>query len=352
MAFFIKEEPIEYSDESPAQITASSNETNNASTSLDKNFESESFYLHKLNENVLNSISNEDMELFSELMTPNSSIQDIAIDRTRSNQIVIEDILEKIGQDYQPVSKYAKSSEDQKNAHDDTVTSKEAQDSLLKQQLLEKLAFEKKRILMSLIETAKEKNAAQNSTHQLEKLSLKEENTILNQLTNLVELGKGEENSLEMSDVFRLHRFKAKLEVRSLKREKHVKLFDIDSYVNELIDSEKTAQLNQIKHSRLIKQEHDRLCGNETAGSAENTNTEENEANDQDNEIIFEHETLKESLDGTNNCQIVAVTRVLDRFNSKTNIVNYDMYLNQMPIGMVESRNDDIKCVISPFSKK
>jgi hypothetical protein len=64
-------------------------------------------------------------------------------------------------------------------------------------------------------------------------------------------------------------------------------------------------------------------------------------------------------------CEIIAVKNILDRFedrnfklnnnfhyrNQNDNIEKYDFNL-QPPIGLVESRYDDIKCVISPLTNK
>ena len=361
MEFFIKEEPIEYVNE-PSQITTGSGDfmknsnnpdsisSSSSSTSIDKKFESESFFLNKLNENVLTSIDNEDIELFSELMSSNQLKNINELERIRPKEILIEDVLEKIDKDYQPSQKNASRSAVAQHQNVDAAQTKEARDALLKQKQEEKLSFEKKRILMTILESAKE-NEKNNPQNKYEKLSQKEEDVLLSQLKNV--LGNDlsdQENCLEMNDIFRLRRFKAKLEVRSLKRKKHIKLFDIDSYANELIDSEKTTKLNNIKHTRLIKKENDRNFANEQGLNRDNSAGDDNE---EDDDIIFENETLKESLDGSNNCEIVAVTRVLDRFNSKTNTSPfYDIYHSQMPIGMVDSRNDDIKCVISPFTGK
>ena len=83
---------------------------------------------------------------------------------------------------------------------------------------------------------------------------------------------------------------------------------------------------------------------------------DENEMEDES--VIFEYETLKESIDkdGSKNFEIVAVTRVLDRFNTKSKNSNFSDFCSpismRMPLGIVEFRNDDIKCLKSPFSQK
>ena len=77
-------------------------------------------------------------------------------------------------------------------------------------------------------------------------------------------------------------------------------------------------------------------------------------------DVIFEYKTLKtnayETIDSK--AEVIEITRVLDRFKKEkptwTVVVRPDIvsYLDQMPIGMVESRNEDIKCLVSPFTNK
>jgi hypothetical protein len=145
-------------------------------------------------------------------------------------------------------------------------------------------------------------------------LSLAGENLILNKL-NLVL--SNEENLKKLSNnlKYALTRFKCKLNLRRLKRLKRLKLFDIDSYTNELIDSEKSRK-----------------------------------------EIANEEEKQKQHLQvstSNNDVEVIAVYRVLDRFNKlkKNNQFGYSLDLS-FKIGLIEYRNDDIKCVVSPFTKK
>ena len=126
-----------------------------------------------------------------------------------------------------------------------------------------------------------------------------------------------------------LRRFQAKLKLRETKRLRHLKLFDIDSYTNELIDRERA-----------------------------NKPTKDQQ---QDEDVIFEFKTLKTNMYDTNisvKPEVIEVTRVLDRFKSKNHhhvMMNQRenfYFLNRMPIGMVEWRNEDVKCIFSPFSNK
>ena len=186
-----------------------------------------------------------------------------------------------------------------------------------------------------------------------EKKLLKQLNKIVNNM-DMNEVEKELKNEPGLAkDLFALRRLRCKLEMRELKRSKHHKLFDVDSYVNELIDSEKMTQLNEFRRG-LVKKE--------TASDRQldRANGEENASDD----VVFEFEALKEVVDG-GECEIVAVTQVLDRFKhrkSRFSSEDYEMsgdeheshlkYLSQMPIGMLEFRYEDIKCVISPWSKK
>jgi len=191
---------------------------------------------------------------------------------------------------------------------------------------------QKRRILILLVESAKEKklDSLMAAHNQHEPLTQNDEAKIISSLSRKIEAIEADHQQHE--NLFAYRRLRRKLELRKLKRKKHLKLFDIDSYVNELIDREKDA----------IKQ---RL------NSEGNT---ENEA------ILFEtDEAIKSSLDMNENsdCEIVAIKRVLDRFKFKNFIkpaqfdFNYKNVIT-MPIGLVEKRNDDVKCVLSPFTNK
>ncbi len=187
---------------------------------------------------------------------------------------------------------------------------------------------------MSLIESANEKNkdSLLASHSQYEPLSVADE-TIVN-----LKLERKLESITEDTNLDVYRRLKCKLDLRRLKRKNHIKLFDIDSYVNELIDREKMTRSNEIKKEKNQKNNH------EYTGEV-----------DDDDIIIFENETLK-SVDNTSSgCEIIAVKNVLDRFKNSTKGFQLDLNYKttfQMPIGMVQTRNDDIKCIISPMTNK
>ena len=350
-SFFVKEEPKEFEDDQQSTTLSQ----------LDKNFDSEAFYLNNLNHRVLASNNDkDDIELLDEMMERGQVVSLNLVEKRRFHEISIEEVLENFEIANNPqslvkliISQDILSTKNKKANLDQKLESnlnKETDKLSLEHKRREKLAFEKKRILMSIVESARDKNCPTFSKlifeNHYEKLSVKNENSLLNKLNSLLENDDSLGKNLSTSQIFRLRRFRTKLEVRSLKRSKHIKQFDIDSYVNELIDSEKNAKLSSFKpRNRCIKRE---ALANENQSTGQNEDASEET---EDDSIIFENETLKESLDAdSNTCEIVAVTRVLDRFNTK--LRNFDMSFNQMPIGMVEFRNEDIKCVISPFSKK
>ena len=344
MASFIKEEPLE-----PDLIQALIPNNEPPASLIERQFESELFYLNNINENVLNSNSNnntDDYDLINDLML-SDHINNIEMIDEKRNEISIEDVLDKIWINPIKTNMYKIKPSKQNKA---SAQNKEAN---RREQEQEKLAIEKKRILLSLIEKSKE--TAQNSNEKHELMSVDEEKRLLKQLNKIVNnMDMNEvENELKnepglAKEVFALRRLRCKLEMRELKRSKHHKLFDVDSCVNELIDSEKMSQLNEFRRG-LVKKE----TANELDG--------EDNGND---DVVFEFEALKEVVDG-GECEIVAVTQVLDRFKhrkSRFSSEDYEMsgdeheshlrYLSRMPIGMLEFRYDDIKCVISPWSKK
>ena len=77
-------------------------------------------------------------------------------------------------------------------------------------------------------------------------MSQDEEDTLLVKLTELI-------NQSGDQDMFSVKQLRAKLELRRLKRKKRVKVFDIDSYVNELIDREKMSA-KAIKREKQISE--------------------------------------------------------------------------------------------------
>lgn len=184
------------------------------------------------------------------------------------------------------------------------------------------------------------KNKNRKNMNLTEGLNLDEEKRIRRLLDEYLLSQENDVNQDERKAA--LMRLRAKLNLRDIKRSQHIKLFDIDSYTNELIDRE---QLRRKQHA-----------------STTSTSVKENESNQPD--VIFEYKTLKTSAysnDSSSTPEVIEITRVLDRFKREkpTYIVTHSSahdsrvsFLDRIPIGMVESRNDDIKCLLSPFTNK
>jgi hypothetical protein len=157
-------------------------------------------------------------------------------------------------------------------------------------------------------------------------MNITDEELLLNKLDNLF---SNDDNIKKLSNnvKFSLTRYKCKLNLRRIKRLKRLKLFDIDSYTNELIDSEKSRK--QIENNEEKKQHLQITLSNNGSLNTNNNNSNNNEV------------------------EIIAVYRVLDRFNKlkKNNQFSYSFDLSYK-IGLIEYRNDDIKCIVSPFTKK
>ncbi|RNA20228.1 cysteine-rich 2-binding -like [Brachionus plicatilis] len=185
----------------------------------------------------------------------------------------------------------------------------------------DKIDLERKKVLSSLIDSAKTDQNTYLSKHEF--LSVDEEASYLNILNKYLDN--------EIVDDPTLMRFRAKLTLRNLKRKNYSKVFDIDSYVNELIDQEKMKMLNSIKQ-RKLKLEFAENCQNDVTES--------------DDDIIFE----SASLQATDNSEIIEIKRVLDRFkNRKQRDHNHEIDLD---VHMVEARKEDTKCLISPYSNQ
>lgn len=130
----------------------------------------------------------------------------------------------------------------------------------------EQLAREKKRILLSLIDAASnEKKSVAEDYAQYEPMSQNEEEQLLRQLNYLLDshsnsaAGDLGDQSRDSQDLTRARQLRAKLELRRRKRKNHVKVFDIDSYVNELIDREKMSA----KAIKVEKQVHENPSPNQ-----------------------------------------------------------------------------------------
>lgn len=147
--------------------------------------------------------------------------------------------------------------------------------------------------------------------------------------------------------IFQLKRLKTKLELRQLKRKNQIKQFDLDCYVNELIDRERNFNL-KLARNYVVKQEKISI--------AKNDNNQEiiNDKTINDHDVIFDYRTLKTNINETDSSvEIVEINLILDRFNDKKLRLNNTAHLSlQTIIGLVEFRNEDVKCVFSPFSNK
>jgi hypothetical protein len=219
----------------------------------------------------------------------------------------------------------------------------------------EQLAIEKKRILDAIVANAKQqmedkKMGLDSMAH--EKLSIDQENLYLKRLSLLdsIEPTKWNGSNKTSTNESALRRLKAKLALRKLKRQRHIKLFNIDSYTNELIDNERRSiEYQQRQHLAALKCEK-----------------EETESNDDDITIIEFDTLMTDSTTNSNNCELVATERILDRFKrhhwnvSPMTIntpYNCQHYLNllrkqqiEIPIGLVSTRSEDFKCLISPLT--
>lgn len=293
MELQIKEEPVEYQDEStfderPAQ-------SDSQMSLLDSQYNSELKYLNSFND-LFTSFSDDKLLIESMELTFDSLEH---VKSNKKNDFSIMDALNQIQSDNKLSQVQAKPT---LNKIDDQLKVKN-----LKQKQ-QQIALEKKKILISLLETEKK---SENSNQHFEHINSCDENKILLKLNSILE---DSNHNLSPTKLNCLKRFRSKLELRKLKREQHLQLFDIDSYVNELIDSEKLSF---------------------------------KPAKNQDDDIIFECETLKSTVD-KNEPEIVATTCVLDRFRS----INRKFESSRFSIGMVQSRNDDVKCLLSPLTNK
>lgn len=117
-----------------------------------------------------------------------------------------------------------------------------------------------------------------------------------------------------------LRRLRAKLELRRIKRSEHLKLFDLDAFTNELMDRERAA-------SSIRPQ-----------------------SRDDDDDVIFEYKTFKANA-YEKSADVIEIDLVLNRFKKGKDPDYLDIFY-PTPIGMVGWRNDDIKCILSPFTNK
>lgn len=293
MSFQIKQEPIDEYDEHPTGETSQSY--------IDMEYESQRAYLNNLRQSVLFSQDDEDAELFSMQNLIESEAMRLAesvVQIKSSNSIPISDILSQITLN-RPLSPDRV-----------TQTSSEVPSSTVYD---EEMAREKKKILAAISEQVKLDKQARRQQN-LRVLTMADEERLINILDKMTETSHA------------MRRLRAKLAMRQAKRANHKKLFDLDSMVNELIDREK------LKHD------------------------ESQAATNLFDDVIFEGVTLKTSCGDSNN-DIIELVPVLDRFNKRrVKLMEFESFGHEYStlshIGMVESRNEDVKCLISPYSNK
>ena len=307
MEVTIKAEPVDFEDDQRSSPAVQS--------FLDKNFQLEMAYLRNVEDGAMMD-DQECQQLFDE-MTIRPWLPE-PVSATIDVQNVFKRMNDTRQSQSQPTKASLKPVSGQLKVAEGPFPSRNLQDHL-------KVLSEKNRILKTLSELAKEQLV---SHHHLEHLSVSEETKLLKLLKVILQRLESGDPDFALgqqllvkspSTVFALVRLRRKLELRSYKRDKHVRLFDIDSYVNELIDREKASRRHELKCSA-----------------------------DHPDEVIYEAELLKTTGDGSSDCEIVAVKSVLDRFKSFYTASPHD----HLSIGIVQSRVDDVKCLLSPLTHR
>jgi hypothetical protein len=310
-SFLIKEEPVEHDENN---FDENSSNTGQPKSRLDIQIEAEAYYLNKVNEDILN--GDDSCEDLAELMS-----MDMLDDSTsKFNSVPTRQI-----------------SYEEETFRDNSDARHE------------KLATEKKLILAALNEQIKQEKDFLNKINSYESLSLSDEAKLLDTLNEFFkEHNDAEVSSLDVRTIAGLRRFRAKLEMRKLKRKNYLKLFNLDTFVNELIDREKYNMMSS------VKSEYGPSPVKLAYGAVRDLPME-------DEDIIFQGVTLKTCESEMNSgCEIIELERVLDRFNdrkfkfiqSNEHSADNRMESSHMPIGIVEFRNEDVKCLISPYTKK
>jgi hypothetical protein len=360
MSFVIKEEPQEFDNRH------FDNDENVKQSFIDQRITAEEFYLRNIEQNVI--LLGE--ERYDDIQDMMSSIDQMdvsallladKITHLKSNAFMFGEVMDKINvyrqvdepkNDNKPMisSTNLKSKLNRNKSTQNLMTNKNNNNNKIDSRQ-EQIAQEKKRILAILNEHAKQEKSFIEKINNSEPLSRKDEEILLKGINNfLINEEKEQQEELKIDDesLCTLRRLRAKLGLRKMKRKKHVKLFDLDSFVNELIDRE--------NHSKKLKIKKDNNQSDQIE-SSENSNSS-------DTDVIFEDTALKTSFNSTNNnndVEIIELVRVLDRFKDKKLKYGSPCYYSEernssmnlsSPIGIVHSRNDDIKCIISPFSNK
>jgi len=339
---YIKDEPVEPTEEANYHQNNDFDYSSTANIiSIDDQFDTELVYLNNICENVFN-LNEEDENLLKDFHSNKTDIQNTDIIGKCNDGLLSQVLLksDRFLENEKREKLVEKDSTSNSSLIENNVSSNKANNSFKKEQLV----LEKKKVLMAILESSRN----QDSIDELdEPLSLIDEKRILNQLVQILNQSESEgesEKNKQSDKITALRRLKCKLELRNLKRKKRQKLFDIDSYVNELIDRERFS--------------FKKTLGEFSANPEENNLRQNKElANNHDNDVIFEKETLKTSFDsnGGSSCQIIAIKQVLDRFNIAVKADVYDQSERHtffMPIGFIVIRNEDVKCLISPLTNK
>lgn len=369
--FLVKSEPIDYDENNNSQHFSnpfiSQKTAESAPSYIESEYQSEQFYINNI-ENVLeNSQFDSDACDYMNDIMQSAGQSGLVTKPLPERRINLSDAFVQINNPQN--STIFKNSDSTLNNK-----SKIPNFEIQKPKMQEQLAREKKRILLSLIEAAsKEKKSVAEDYVQYEPMSQNEEEQLLRQLNHLLASQSDADDQSDSQDLISARQLRAKLELRKRKRKNHMKVFDIDSYVNELIDREKMAA-KAIKMEKQDRENSSPIDQNQLKvfqsmfqivskvlfylylyfkKTKKGNNNQIDEVED-DDVIFFENETLQASTDKS--CEIIAVKRVLDRFKfSRPTNSNFGSCYNDlrfMPIGIVNFRNDDVKCIFSPFTKK
>lgn len=183
-------------------------------------------------------------------------------------------------------------------------------------------------------------------------LNVNDEELILNELNKL--FNNDEKLKLLNSGLkFALARYRCKLNLRKLKRLKRLKQFDIDTYTNELIDCERSAYNYRPNTSGDCVS----VVPGDTTEDRKSVKHLQISINDYNDHSINGNSANNGTLNNShsNDIEIIAVYRVLDRFSKhgSKNLNQYEYSINlSYKLGLIEFRSDDIKCVVSPYTKK
>lgn len=256
----IKSEPIDYDENNNNSHFVFHKTTEPAPSYIESQYQSEQFYINNI-ENVLLEKSQFDLDACDYMNDIMLSVEQTGLvtKPLPERNINLSDVFVQINNTQ---TSYAITKSSDYTLNKPKIPNFEIQ----KPKMQEQLAREKKRILLSLIDAAsKEKKSVAEDYAQYEPMSQNEEEQLLRQLNHLldsqynVDADDGDDQSTDSQDLTRARQLRAKLELRRRKRKNHMKVFDIDSYVNELIDREKMSA----KAIKVEKQFHENPSQNQ-----------------------------------------------------------------------------------------